>query len=130
MTDSEVIMDLSKMLMAGKIDPFKPDIKKLPDYIMNKLCESQDNEPSQDLVEAVVLLLGARECIINETNSIKLSEKEVAEAVSAFRIACGLERLRRVGQLKDVVFVDPLDRNARVKVEVPDRVKQAFNSTN
>lgn len=134
MIDSEVIMDLSKMLMAGKIDPFKPDLKKLPDYILYKLCESYDNEPSQDLIEAAILLLGARESLGNEINIIKLfeklSEEEVKDAVATFRVACACERLRRIGHLKDVVFKDPLDINANVKIEAPDRVIQAFKSTN
>jgi hypothetical protein len=114
------------------------EMADLPDWFLG-LVEGEGGEgPSQELITAASLMLVRR-----ERPGIKLSSarrllaafasdpakvEELKAKIQAFRLSCGLERLKRAGLIEEMYLGDPFDLEGEVSVSLSEEDWRFWNS--
>jgi hypothetical protein len=100
----------------------------LPDWFLALLKADDEGELSHELITAASLMLlrreqpgikfgRARELLAGYTNDPAKLE-ELGARITAFRLSCCFERLKRAGQYEEVSIDDPFDPDGQVWVRL------------
>jgi hypothetical protein len=105
-------------------DATAPD--QLPDWMLATLEGEDPEELSPELITAAALLyarrlrpgigLDAARSLLAAYAADPVRLEELAGRITAFRLACCFERLRRAGRLEEVHIDDPFDLDGLVSV--------------
>ena len=131
MTDAELrIIDF---LMTS--DATRP--ADLPDWLLALLEGDGSEELSHELITAASLLYVRRErpgirfaaarALIAEYAADPAGLEELAGRITAFRLSCCFERLKRVGRFEDVLIDDPFDPDGAVAVRLTEAEWRSVN---
>lgn len=124
MTEAEV--RIVEYLMASNAS--RPS--DLPDWVLAHMGADEEGEPSHELITAVALMyvrrgrpwltLEATRTELVRTVSEQGGWEALSGRVSAFRVSCCLERLRRIGRVDQVWNEDPFDLSGVVSVTLSE----------
>jgi hypothetical protein len=124
MTEAE--LRIIAFLMAS--DATRP--ADLPDWLLALLEDDRPEELSHELITAASLMYIRRlqPGIGFETARVLLAEyasdparlADFSGRITAFRLSCCLERLKRAGRLEDVLIDDPFDPEGVVAVKLTE----------
>ena len=131
MTDAElrIIEFLRTSDAAGPAD--------LPDWMLALLEGDRPEELSHELITAgsLIYIRRLRPGISLDTAQVLLAEyaadparlAELSGRITAFRLACCFERLKRAGRFEDVFIADPFDPESDVSVKLTDAEWRSVN---
>ena len=132
MTDAE--LRIIAFLMTS--DATRP--ADLPDWLLAFLEDDHSEELTHELITAAALIYLRRErpgisfstaqALIAEYAADPARLEELAGRITAFRLACCFERLKRAGRFEDVLFDDPFDLEGTVSVKLTEAQWQSVNS--
>jgi hypothetical protein len=110
----------------------------LPDWLLALLEGEDPEELSHELVTAASLLYARRlrPGISFDAARVLLAAyaadparlQELAERITAFRLSCCFERLKRAGRLEDVRVDDPFDPEGMVSVKLSEADWQSLQA--
>jgi hypothetical protein len=130
MTDAE--LRIIEFLMNS--DATRP--ADLPDWLL-ALLEGDCQEPSHELITAASLMYIRRlhPGISFDTARTLLAEyaadparlEDVSSRITAFRLSCCYERLKRAGRFEDVLIDDPFDPEGVVSVKLTEAEWRSVN---
>src|SRR3954454_14961822 len=102
----------------------------LPDWLLALLEGDRPEELSHELITAASLMyvrrlhpgigFGAARALIARYAADPARLEDLSARITAFRLSCCLERLRRAGRFEDVIIEDPFDPEGVVSVKLPD----------
>ena len=132
MTDAE--LRIIAFLMTS--DATRP--ADLPDWLL-ALLEGDCQEPSHELITAASLLYLRRQhpgisfdsarALITQYAHDPARLAELSGRITAFRLACCFERLKRAGRFEDVLIDDPFDPEGVVAVKLTEAGWQSVNAS-
>ena len=132
MTDAE--LRIITFLMTS--DATRP--ADLPDWLLALLEGDHPEELSHELITAASLLYVRRRhpgigfdsarALIAEYADDPARLQELSGRITAFRLACCFERLKRAGRFEDVFIDDPFDLEGTVSVKLTEAQWQSVNS--
>ncbi len=124
MTDAE--LRIIEFLMTS--DATRP--ADLPDWLLALLEDDCQEEPSHELITAASLMYvrrlhpeisfdAARDLMVEyAADPVRL--EELSGRITAFRLSCCFERLKRAGRFEDVLIDDPFDPEGTVAVQLTE----------
>jgi hypothetical protein len=131
MTDAE--LRIIAFLMTS--DATRP--ADLPDWLLTLLEGDQPEELSHELITAASLMYVRRlhpeisfntaQALIAEYADDPARLEELAGRITAFRLACCFERLKRAGRFEDVFIDDPFDPEDAVSVKLTEAEWRSVN---
>ena len=131
MTDTE--LRIIEFLMTS--DATRP--ADLPDWLLALLEGDRDEELSHELITTASLMYVRRlhPGISFDTARILLAEyasdparlQDLSGRITAFRLSCCFERLKRAGRFEDVLIDDPFDPDGAVAVKLTEAEWQSVN---
>ena len=109
----------------------------LPDWLLALLDADADGEPSHELITAASLMyvrrlhpgirFAAARALIAEYASDPARLEDLSGRITAFRLSCCFERLKRSGRFEDVLIDDPFDLEGSVSVKLTEAEWQSAN---
>ena len=131
MTDAE--LRIIEFLMTS--DATRP--ADLPDWLLALLEGECQEEPSHELITTASLLyvrrlhpgisFDAARALIAESAADPARLEELSGRITAFRLSCCLERLKRAGRFEDVFIDDPFDPEGIVAVQLTEAGWPSFD---
>ena len=131
MTDAE--LRIIAFLMTS--DATRP--ADLPDWLLAFLEDDHSEELTHELITAAALIYLRRErpgisfstaqALIAEYAADPARLEELAGRITAFRLACCLERLKRAGRFEEVLIDDPFDPEGAVSVRLTEAEWRSIN---
>ena len=131
MTDAE--LRIIEFLMTS--DATRP--ADLPDWLLTILDVDAEGEPSHELITAASLMyirrlhpgipFDAARALIAEYADDPERLEELSGRITAFRLSCCFERLKRSGRFEDVLIDDPFDPEGTVSVKLTEAEWQSAN---
>jgi len=131
MTDAE--LRIIEFLMT--FDATRP--ADLPDWMLTFLDGDADGEPSHELITAASLMyvrrlhpgisFDAARALIAEYAADPARLEDLSGRITAFRLSCCFERLKRSGRFEDVLIDDPFDPEGAVSVKLTEAEWLSFN---
>jgi hypothetical protein len=109
----------------------------LPDWFLALMEGDPPEELSHELITAASLLdlrrrhpgisFDSARALITQYAHDPARLKELAGRITAFRLACCFERLKRAGRFQDIVIDDPFDLEGTVSVTLTEAEWQTLN---
>jgi hypothetical protein len=109
----------------------------LPDWMLTFLNADADGEPTHELITAASLMYVRRlhpgisfddaRALITEYAADPARLQDLSGRITAFRLSCCFERLKRSGRLEDVLIDDPFDLEAAVSVKLTEAEWRSVN---
>jgi hypothetical protein len=109
----------------------------LPDWMLALLEGNRPEELSHELITAASLLyvrrlrpgisLDAAQVLLAEYAADPARLAELSGRITAFRLACCFERLKRAGRFEDVFIDDPFDPESDVSVKLTEAEWRSVN---
>lgn len=109
----------------------------LPDWLLGLLEVDSTEEPSHELITAASLLYVRRQHpgISFESAQFLIANyaadpsrlEDLSSRISAFRLSCCFERLKRAGRFEDVFIDDPFDPEGTVSVRLTEAEWESWN---
>jgi hypothetical protein len=110
----------------------------LPDWLLALVGGDEEGEPSHELITAASLMFvrrerpgvsfgTARELLAGYAADPTRLE-ELSGRITAFRLSCCFERLKRSGRLEEVWIDDPFDPEGRVSVKLTEGEWRSIDS--
>ena len=131
MTDAE--LRIIEFLMTS--DATRP--ADLPDWLLALLEGDRTDELSHELITAASLIyvrrlrpgisLDAARALIAEYAADPARLEDLSGRITAFRLACCFERLKRSGRFEDVLIDDPFDPEGTVSVKLTEAEWRSAN---
>jgi hypothetical protein len=131
MTDAE--LRIIEFLMTS--DATRP--ADLPDWMLTFLDADADGEPSHELITAASLMYVRRlhprisfdtaRALIAEYAADPARLEDLSDRITAFRLSCCFERLKRSGRVEDVLIDDPFDPEGAVSIKLTEAEWQSAN---
>jgi len=131
MTDAE--LRIIEFLMTS--DATRP--ADLPDWLLELLEDDHHEELSHELITTASLMyvrrlnpgisFDAARALIAEYAADPARLEELSARITAFRLSCCFERLKRAGRFEDVLIDDPFDPEGVVSVKLPDAGWRSVN---
>jgi hypothetical protein len=110
----------------------------LPDWLLALLEDDCSEELSHELITAATLIyirrerpgigFGTARALIAEYAADPVRLEELSGQITAFRLACCFERLKRAGRFDEVLIDDPFDPEGAVAVKLTEAEWQSVNS--
>ena len=110
----------------------------LPDWLLVLLEGDREDELSHELITAASLLyarrlrpgigLDAARALIADDAADPARLEDLCGRITAFRLSCCFERLKRSGWLEDVLIDDPFDPEGVVSVKLTEAQWQSVNA--
>ena len=110
----------------------------LPDWLLALLEDDRQEELSHELITTASLMyirrlnpgisFGAARVLITEYAADPARLEELSARITAFRLSCCFERLKRSGRFEDVLIDDPFDPDGAVAVKLTEAEWQSVNS--
>ena len=132
MTDAE--LRIIEFLMTS--DATRP--ADLPDWLLALLEDECQEEPSHELITTASLMyvrrlnpgisFGAARALITEYAADPARLEELSARITAFRLSCCFERLKRSGRFEDVLIDDPFDPDGIVAVKLTEAEWRSVNA--
>jgi hypothetical protein len=111
----------------------------LPDWLLDLLEGDQPDELSHELITTASLLYARRLrpgisldsawALIAEYAADPARLEDLSGRITAFRLACCFERLKRCGRIEDVLIDDPFDLDGIVSVRLTEAEWRSANAT-
>jgi hypothetical protein len=124
MTDAE--LRIIEFLMTS--DATRP--ADLPDWLLALLEDDRPEEFSHELITAASLIyirrlqpgisFDAARALLAEYASDPAGLADLSSRITAFRLSCCFERLKRAGRFEDVLIDDPFDPEGAVSVKLTE----------
>ena len=124
MTDAE--LRIIEFLMTS--DATRP--ADLPDWLLDLLEADHHEGLSHELITTASLMyvrrlnpgisFGAARVLITEYAADPARLEELSARITAFRLSCCFERLKRAGRFEDVLIDDPFDPDGVVSVKLTE----------
>src|SRR3954469_24988326 len=124
MTDAEQRI-VAFLMTSGATRP-----ADLPDWLLALLEDDRHEETSHELIPAATLMyvrrlhpgigFAAARALIAEYAADPAKLEDLSARITAFRLSCCFERLRRAGRLEEVLIDDAFDPEGVVSVKLPD----------
>jgi hypothetical protein len=124
MTEAE--LRIVEFLMTS--DAIRP--ADLPDWLLALLEADRHEELSHELITAATLMyvrrlhpgigFGTARALIAEYAADPARLEDLSARITAFRLSCCFERLRRAGRFEDVLIDDPFDPDGIVSVKLTE----------
>ena len=102
----------------------------LPDWLLSLLEADHHDEPSHELITAASLMyvrrlnpgisFGTARALIAECAADPARLEDLSARITAFRLSCCFERLKRAGPIEDVFIDDPFDPEGVVAVKLTE----------
>jgi hypothetical protein len=131
MTEAE--LRIVEFLMTS--DAIRP--ADLPDWLLALLEADRHEEMSHELITAATLMYVRRlhpgtsfataRALIAEYAADPARLEDLSARITAFRLSCCFERLKRAGRFEDVLIDDPFDPEGVVSVKLPDAGWRSVN---
>jgi hypothetical protein len=109
----------------------------LPDWMLALLEGDRPDEMTHELITAASLLyvrrlrpgigLDAARALIAEYAADPARLEDLSGRITAFRLSCCFERLKRVGRFEDVLIDDPFDPEGQVAVKLTEEAWRSVN---
>jgi hypothetical protein len=109
----------------------------LPDWLLSLLEGEGREEPSHELITAAALMYARRlhpgisfdaaRSLIADYAADPARLAELSDRITAFRLSCCFERLKRAGRFEDVLIDDPFDPEGAVAVELTEAEWRSVN---
>jgi len=109
----------------------------LPDWLLALLEADSREEPSHELITAATLMyvrrlhpgigFAAARALIAEYAADPARLEELSGRITAFRLSCCFERLKRSGRFEDVLINDPFDPEGVVSVKLTEAEWRSVN---
>ena len=133
MTDAE--LRIVEFLMTS--DATRP--ADLPDWLLSLLEGDRPEELSHELITAATLMyvrrlrlgigFGTARALIAEYAADPARLAELSGRITAFRLSCCFERLKRAGRFQEVFIDDPFDLEGTVSVTLTEAEWRSGNPT-
>ena len=131
MTDAE--LRIIEFLMTS--DATRP--ADLPDWLLDLLEGECQEDLSHELITTALLMyvrrlnpginFDAARALITEYAADPARLEELSARITAFRLSCCLERLKRAGRLEEVLIDDPFDPDGAVAVKLTEAEWRSVN---
>ena len=131
MTDAE--LRIIEFLMTS--DATRP--ADLPDWLLALLESECQEELSHELITTASLMyirrlnpgisFDAARALITEYAADPARLEELSARITAFRLSCCFERLKRAGRFEDVLIDDPFDPDGVVSVQLTEAAWHSVN---
>jgi hypothetical protein len=131
MTDTE--LRIIEFLMTS--DATRP--ADLPDWLLDLLEDDHHKELSHELITTASLMyirrlnpgisFDAARTLITEYAADPARLEELSARITAFRLSCCFERLKRSGRFEDVLIDDPFDPDGVVSVKLTEAEWHSVN---
>ena len=131
MTDAE--LRIIEFIMTS--DATRP--ADLPDWLLALLESECQEELSHELITTASLMyirrlnpgisFGAARALITEYAADPARLEELSARITAFRLSCCFERLKRAGRFEDVLIDDPFDPEGVVSVKLTEAEWRSVN---
>jgi hypothetical protein len=102
----------------------------LPDWLLDLLEDDHHEEMSHELITTASLMyvrrlhpgigFGAARALIAEYAADPARLEDLSARITAFRLSCCFERLKRAGRFEDVLIDDPFDLDGIVAVKLSE----------
>ena len=109
----------------------------LPDWLLSLLEGDRQEELSHELITAATLMyvrrlhprigFGAARALIAEYAADPARLEDLSARITAFRLSCCFERLKRAGRFEEVLIDDPFDPEGVVSVKLPEAGWRSVN---
>jgi hypothetical protein len=109
----------------------------LPDWLLSLLEADHHDEPSHELITAASLMyvrrlhpgigFGTARALIAQHAADPARLEDLSARITAFRLSCCFERLKRAGRFEEVLIDDPFDPEGVVSVKLPDAGWRSVN---
>jgi hypothetical protein len=109
----------------------------LPDWLLDLLEDDHDEELSHELITTASLMyvrrlhpgisFDAARALITEYAADPARLAELSGRITAFRLSCCFERLKRSGRFEDVLIDDPFDLEGVVAVKLTEAEWRSIN---
>src|SRR3954453_5838362 len=109
----------------------------LPDWLLALLEADGHEELSHELITAATLMyvrrlhpgigFAAARALIAEYAADPARLEDLSARITAFRLSCCFERLKRAGRFEDVLIDDPFDPDGAVAVQLTEAEWQSVN---
>jgi hypothetical protein len=131
MTDAE--LRIIEFLMTS--DATRP--ADLPDWLLELLEDDHHEELSHELITTASFMyvrrlnpgisFDAARALITEYAADPARLEELSARITAFRLSCCFERLKRSGRFEDVLIDDPFDPDGAVAVKLTEAEWRSVN---
>ena len=131
MTDAERRI-IAFLMTSGATRP-----ADLPDWLLSLLEADRHEEMSHELITAATLMyvrrlqpgisFGTARALIAEYAADPARLEDLSARITAFRLSCCFERLKRAGRFEDVLIDDPFDPKGAVSVKLTEAEWQLVN---
>ena len=131
MTDAE--LRIIEFLMTS--DATRP--ADLPDWLLTLIEDDRQEELSHEMITAASLIYVRRlhpgisfdsaQALIAEYADDPARLQELSGRITAFRLSCCFERLKRSGRFEDVFIDDPFDPEGAVSVKLTEAEWRSVN---
>ena len=109
----------------------------LPDWLLELLEADHHEELSHELITTASLMyvrrlnpgisFGAARALITEYAADPARLEELSARITAFRLSCCFERLKRAGRFEEVLIDDPFDPEGVVSVKLTEAEWRSVN---
>ena len=109
----------------------------LPDWLLSLLEADRHEEMSHELITAATLMyvrrlhpgigFGTARALIAEYAADPARLEDLSARITAFRLSCCFERLKRAGRFEDVLIDDPFDPDGAVAVKLTEAEWRSVN---
>jgi hypothetical protein len=106
------------------------ELADLPDWLLHIIDADQAGDVNHELITTASLMFirrerpgigyGAARRLLATYAADPVKRDELAERISAFRLSCCLERLKRAGRYDDVRIDDPFDPDCKISVTLTE----------
>ncbi len=130
--------DAEERIIEFLINSNATEMADLPDWFLALVEGDGGNELSQEMITAASFLyvrrqrpgiaFDAAQRFLASYARDPAGLEELMMRIQAFRVSCGLERLRRAGLYEDVSLGDPFDLNGDVSVRLTEEAWRFFQS--
>ena len=110
----------------------------LPDWLLSLLEDDRSEELSHELITAASLMyirrlqpgisFDAARALLTEYAADPAGLADLSSRITAFRLSCCFERLKRAGRFEDVLIDDPFDPDGAVAVKLSEAEWQSVNA--
>ena len=124
MSDAELRI-IEFLMTSGATHP-----ADLPDWLLALLEDDRQEELSHELITTASLMyirrlnpgisFGAARVLITEYAADPARLEELSARITAFRLSCCFERLKRAGRFEEVLIDDPFDPEGVVSVKLTE----------